>query len=65
MPELDSANKTQEHQPLVAIKQLYSSEEKEFLKEVTILQALGSKKTKNPHLINLLATYRQKEKYHF
>jgi serine/threonine protein kinase len=64
VPELDSANKTQEQEPLVAIKQLYSSEEKEFLKEVTILQALGSKKTKNPHLIKLLATYRQKEKYH-
>jgi serine/threonine protein kinase len=49
---------------LIAIKKLYSSEEKEFQKEVTILKALGSKQEKHPHLIKLLATYRQERKYH-
>jgi len=48
----------------VAIKKLFSSDETEFQKEVTILKALGSKHKKHPHLIKLLATYRQKEKYH-
>lgn len=48
----------------MAIKRLYSSDETEFLKEVTILNALGSKRQKHPHLIKLLATYRQKQKYH-
>jgi serine/threonine protein kinase len=49
---------------LIAIKKLFSSEENEFQKEVTILKALGSKKNKHPHLITLLATYRQERKYH-
>jgi serine/threonine protein kinase len=49
---------------LIAIKKLYSSDEKEFQKEVTILKALGSKQKKHPHLIKLLATYRQEQKYH-
>jgi len=49
---------------LIAIKKLYSSDEKEFQKEVTILKALGSKTKKHPHLIKLLATYQQEQKYH-
>ncbi len=49
---------------MIAVKKLYSSEKKEFEKEVTILKALGSKKNKHPHLIKLLATYRQERKYH-
>lgn len=49
---------------MVAIKKLYSSKEMEFLKEVTILKALGSKYKKHPHLTTLLATYRQEQKYH-
>lgn len=48
----------------MAIKKLFSSDETEFKKEVTILKALGSKHKKHPHLIKLLATYRQKQKYH-
>jgi serine/threonine protein kinase len=46
----------------VAVKQLYSSDEKEFLKEQSILQSLGSKN--HPHLIKLLATYKKEKKYH-
>jgi serine/threonine protein kinase len=48
----------------VAIKCLHSAEEKEFKKETTILNALGSKPKPHPHLIKLLATYRLKQKYH-
>jgi len=47
---------------LIAVKQLFSEDEEEFLKEVTILKALGPKK--HPHLITLLATYKQEQKYH-
>lgn len=49
---------------MVAIKRLYSSAEIEFQKEVTILKALASKKTKHPHLITLLCTFKHKGKYH-
>jgi serine/threonine protein kinase len=49
-------------EPLVAVKQLFSSEETEFLKESTILKALGPKN--HPHLIKLLATYEMGKKYH-
>jgi serine/threonine protein kinase len=47
---------------LVAVKQLFSSDEVEFLKEVTILKALGSKN--HAHLITLLGTYKHNQKYH-
>jgi serine/threonine protein kinase len=47
---------------LIAIKQLFSPDETEFLKERTILKSLGHKK--HPHLIKLLATYKQGNKYH-
>jgi serine/threonine protein kinase len=49
---------------LVAIKKLISPDEREFEKEVIIRKKLGSKRTPHPHLIKLLATYRQKQKYH-
>jgi serine/threonine protein kinase len=52
----------QENEPLVAVKQLFSSDETEFKKESTILQALGPKN--HPHLIKLLATYEMGKKYH-
>jgi serine/threonine protein kinase len=52
----------QDNEPLVAVKQLFSSEEKEFQKESTILKALGPKN--HPHLIKLLATYEMGNKYH-
>jgi serine/threonine protein kinase len=54
----------QDDEPLVAVKQLFSPDEKEFIKEVTILKALGSKSSPHPHLIKLLATYKREEKYH-
>ncbi len=44
------------------MKKLFSEDEEEFMKEVTILKALGH--NKHPHLIKLLATYRQEQKYH-
>jgi serine/threonine protein kinase len=46
----------------VAIKKLHSPDKTEFIKEVTILKALGPKK--HPHLINLLATFKHGQKYH-
>jgi serine/threonine protein kinase len=49
---------------LIAIKKLFSPDEKEFEKEVDILKTLGSKSHPHPHLIKLLATYRQNSKYH-
>ncbi|KAE9377375.1 kinase-like protein [Stipitochalara longipes BDJ] len=52
----------QEKGPLVAVKQLFSSDETEFQKECTILQALNPKG--HPHLIKLLATYEMGNKYH-
>jgi serine/threonine protein kinase len=52
----------QDSEPLVAVKQLFSSDETEFQKESTILRALGPKK--HPHLIRLLATYEMGNKYH-
>jgi serine/threonine protein kinase len=54
----------QDKEPLIAVKKLISPDESEFEKEVTILKALGSKSHPHPHLIKLLATYRQKQKYH-
>ncbi|TGO23805.1 hypothetical protein BPAE_0121g00210 [Botrytis paeoniae] len=50
-------------EPLVAVKRLFSNDETEFRKERDILRALSSKKP-HPHLIRLLATYRQKEEFH-
>jgi serine/threonine protein kinase len=47
---------------LVAVKQLFSSDDVEFKKEVEVLKTLGHKH--HPHLIRLLSTYRQKQKYH-
>jgi serine/threonine protein kinase len=44
------------------VKRLFSSDELEFQKEVTILKALGPKN--HPHLITLLGTYKHNEKYH-
>ncbi|KAG9233397.1 kinase-like domain-containing protein [Amylocarpus encephaloides] len=52
----------QDDEPLVAVKELYSSVEIEFLKEQTILQQLASKN--HPHLIKLLATYEKDKKYY-
>jgi serine/threonine protein kinase len=46
----------------VAVKKLHSENEIEFLKERTILQEIEPKN--HSHLIKLLATYRQKGKYH-
>lgn len=48
--------------PLVAIKELKSSDKKEFNKEATILRTLGPKN--HPHLIELLATFQLNDKYH-
>ena len=48
----------------MAIKKLISTDETEFKKEATILRTLGSKRTPHPHLIQLLATYRQDQRYH-
>jgi serine/threonine protein kinase len=53
----------QENEPLVAVKRLFSSNETEFQKEVSILKALDSKKN-HPHLITLLATFKHQRKYH-
>ncbi|CZR67922.1 uncharacterized protein PAC_17821 [Phialocephala subalpina] len=47
---------------LVAVKQLFSDDEKEFQKERTILTAMSMKN--HPHLIKLLATYKYDGKYH-
>jgi serine/threonine protein kinase len=44
------------------VKQLFSDDEQEFMKEVSILKAVGPKN--HPHLIKLLATYKHKKKYH-
>ncbi|TVY20106.1 Cyclin-dependent kinase 6 [Lachnellula arida] len=54
----------EDDEPLVAVKQLFSPNETEFQKELTILKALGSKSSPHPHLIKLLATYKREEKYH-
>ncbi|KAG4438024.1 hypothetical protein IFR05_006483 [Cadophora sp. M221] len=51
-----------EDEPLVAVKRLFNSHENEFLKEATILNAVGLKR--HPHLIKLLATYKHDGKYH-
>ncbi|KAM0310168.1 hypothetical protein ACHAO8_008336 [Botrytis cinerea] len=50
-------------EPLVAVKRLFSSDETEFEKERNVLRTLGRKKA-HPHLIRLLATYRQDGKFH-
>lgn len=47
---------------MVAVKRLFSSDGTEFRKEASILKALGRKN--HDHLIKLLATYKQGEKYH-
>jgi serine/threonine protein kinase len=47
--------------PMIAIKQLFSSDEREFKKEKSILQKLS--KQNHPHIIKLLATYQQKNLY--
>lgn len=51
--------------PLIAVKKLYSPEPVDFEKERLILGSLGVKEHKSPHLVELLATYRQKGKFHF
>jgi len=56
------ANGMQESQPLIADKKLLSKDRIEFLKEKTILVALGPQN--HPHLIQLLASYRKKNSYH-
>jgi serine/threonine protein kinase len=55
-------DKLQDEEPLVAVKELFSSDETDFLRERTILCALGPKN--HPHLIKLLATYKTNKKYH-
>ncbi|KAF5876966.1 putative protein kinase domain-containing protein [Botrytis fragariae] len=50
--------------PLIAVKRLFSTDEIEFKKERDVLKTLGSKSPPHPHLIRLLATYRQVGKYH-
>lgn len=44
------------------MKQLFNSDETEYLKEATILRHVGLKH--HPHLIKLLGTYKQNGKYH-
>jgi serine/threonine protein kinase len=56
------ADSRQGDERLVAVKQLFSSDKTEFLKEQTILEKLGYKN--HPHLIKLLATYTREKKYH-
>jgi serine/threonine protein kinase len=56
------ANMKKDDEPLVAVKRLHSPDETEFKKEETILKALSSQN--HPHLINLLATFEHKKKYH-
>lgn len=46
----------------MAVKQLFSDDKTEFLKEETILRDLGSKN--HPHLIKLLATFKKEGHYH-
>ncbi|MAD84153.1 MAG: hypothetical protein CL912_14415 [Deltaproteobacteria bacterium] len=46
----------------MAVKRLFSSDEDDFQKEATILNAVGLKS--HPHLIKLLATYKHEGKYH-
>lgn len=62
--EIQVADMMQDDVRLIAIKKLFSPDETEFKRELTILTALGSKTQKHPHLINLLATYRHRQKYH-
>jgi serine/threonine protein kinase len=57
------SNSAQESQPLVADKKLLSPDEMEFLKEKTILNALGLQN--HPNLIQLLASYQKEKWYHF
>jgi serine/threonine protein kinase len=61
---LDSiTNSRQDEQPLIADKRLLAPDSRrEFLKEKTILVALGAQN--HPHLITLLASYRKKKFYH-
>lgn len=40
----------------MAIKRLFSTDEDEFKKEVSILNKLGADTKKRPHLIHLLGT---------
>jgi len=54
-------NIAQESQPLIVDKRLFSTEKIEFLKEKTILDALGRD---HPNLIQLLASYQKGEFYH-
>jgi serine/threonine protein kinase len=55
-------NSKQENQPLIAVKKILSGDRREFLKEQTILVALGARN--HPHLIKLLATFQKKKCYH-
>jgi len=47
---------------MLAVKRLFSSSEVDFKKEVEALKVISAHH--HPHLIQLLATYRHKEKYH-
>lgn len=55
-------NSKQDEQPLIADKKLLTPNRREFLKEKTILAALGGQN--HPHLITLLASYQKKKCYH-
>lgn len=48
----------------MAIKKLYSTDPVEFQRERDVLIALGSQEYQGSHIIDLLATYPQKGKYH-
>ncbi|KAF7954188.1 hypothetical protein EAE96_005319 [Botrytis aclada] len=59
-----NSDQVKKKEQLVAVKKLFSTDEIEFKKERDVLKILGSKSPPHPHLIRLLATYRQKGKYH-
>lgn len=48
----------------MAVKRLFNSDLNEFIKEESILKAMGSKKKPHPHLVKLLASFKQEGKYH-
>jgi serine/threonine protein kinase len=48
--------------PLLAVKRLHSTRKEDFEKEVEMLKVISAHQ--HPHLIQLLATYRHKQKYH-
>jgi serine/threonine protein kinase len=58
----NKSNTPKDEQQLIAVKELFSQEEREFLKEATILRALGPRN--HAHLIKLLATFEKNQTYH-